>query len=90
MVEVTVKGTVPLNPRARVLAMEAAAEAICREIDEDPAEGAMMLLTAAVHVAMRHARDPSDIENIMADALGNAIIAARGFFPNALREGGNG
>lgn len=73
------------DPRNRILAIEAATKAICEQAGEDPAEGTIMLLTAAVHVAMKHSGKPiKDTALHMANALGFAIVAADDFFK--LRE----
>lgn len=79
--EVTITGKRPTDPRQRVLAIEAAVKAICLEVDEDPADGVMMLLTAAVHIATRHSDKPiADVAKVMASALGSAIVAADDLF----------
>lgn len=69
------------DPKSRILAVEAATKAICREAGEDPADGVMMLLTAAVHIATRHSDKPvRDVALSMATALGSAIVAADDLF----------
>lgn len=84
--EITIKDGGDLaSPKNRVLAIEAATKAICDQAGEDPADGVMMLLTAAVHIATKHSDKPiRDVALHMANALGNAIIAADDFFK--LRE----
>ena len=79
--EIIIKGKISLDPRDRVLALEAATRAICEEVGLDPAEGTMMLLTAAVHMANTYSDRPvKDYAPVLANALGNAIIAADDFF----------
>jgi hypothetical protein len=69
------------GPRSRILAIEQVAQAICEAVGQDPADATMMLLTAASHVATQHATKPGTISDILADCLGNAIVAAKSFFP---------
>ena len=69
------------DPASRVLAIATVAKAICVAVSEDPADATMMLLTAAVYVAQQYARPSSKIPDMLADSLGNAILAAKGFFP---------
>lgn len=69
------------QPRDRVLAVEAAVRAICEQTGGDPAEGTMMLLTAAAHLAMIYADKPmDDLQEPLATALGNAMVAANYYF----------
>lgn len=69
------------DPKNRILAIEAAAKAICEQVGEDAADGTMMLLTAAVHIATKHSDKPvRDVALHMANALGSAIVAADDFF----------
>lgn len=80
--EITINNAGDLSdPKNRILAVEAATKAICIEAGEDPADGTMMLLTAAVHLATKHSDRPvKDVALAMADALGHAIVAADDFF----------
>jgi L-aminopeptidase/D-esterase-like protein len=79
--EITINGKVSADPRDRVLAIEAVAQAICESVGLDVAEGTMMLLTAAVHIAMKHSERPiKDVAPMMAECLGCAIVAADDFF----------
>lgn len=79
--EIIITGKITLDPRDRVLALEATTRAICEEVGLDPAEGTMMLLTAAVHMAITYSAKPiRDIAPVLADALGCAIVAADDFF----------
>jgi hypothetical protein len=69
------------DPRLRVLAIERVAQAICESVEQDAADGTMMLLTAAAHIASRHSKKPArDIADVLADCLGNAIVAADDWF----------
>lgn len=79
--EIQITGKIPTDPRDRVLAIEAATKAICEAANQDPADGVMMLLTAAVHLATRHSDKPvKDVALAMASSLGYAIVAADDFF----------
>lgn len=81
MVEITIKGKAPTDPRQRVLAIEAAVQAICQGVGEDPADAVMVLLTAAAHMTSKHTRLPPNrmIEHL-ASSLGYATVAADNFF----------
>jgi hypothetical protein len=70
------------HPRERVIALESAAQAICQFANTDPADGTMLLLTAAVHLAKRHAAPETDITVVLAESLGYAFVAASDFFKN--------
>lgn len=78
---IEIKGKVPKDPQARVLAIEAAAKAICQEAGTDPADAIMMLMTAAAHLFTVHSGKPSS-ESILhlAHSLGCATVAADDFF----------
>jgi len=79
--QIEIKGKISADPRDRVLAIEAVTKAICQETDQDPAEGIMMLLTAAVHLSNTYSRLPiSKAAPVLAESLGHAIVAADGFF----------
>ncbi|MET3925585.1 hypothetical protein [Devosia sp. 2618] len=81
MVQITLKGNVPLDPRQRVLAIEAAVEALCRSAGEDPADAVMTLLTAAAHICLKQTgKGLDEITPTMAECLGAALMAADGFF----------
>lgn len=79
--EVIIKGKAPLDPKQRVLAIEAATRAICEQTGQDPAEGIMMLMTAAAHLFSQYSGKTS-AEGIshLAHSLGCATVAADGFF----------
>jgi hypothetical protein len=81
--EIIIKGSGDLSdPKARILAIEAATQAICEKVGQDPADGTMMLLTAAVHIAMKHSgkKPIQDIAPVLAVCLGDAIVTADDFF----------
>lgn len=79
--QVEIKGKPPKDPQLRVLAIEAAAKAICQKAGTDPADAIMMLMTAACHLYTVHSGKSSS-ENILhlAKTLGYATIAADDFF----------
>ncbi|NLS19852.1 hypothetical protein HGP16_25265 [Rhizobium sp. P40RR-XXII] len=79
--EIEIKGKIPQDPRERVLAIEAVAQAICQNVNADPADCIMMLLTAAVHIQSKYSKD-SVKDNItdQAGCLGHATVAADDFF----------
>lgn len=79
--EIIINGKLDPDPRSRILALEAVTQSICERFGMDPAEGTMMLLTAAVHIAVKHSDKPiCDISLAMANSLGYAIVAADDFF----------
>lgn len=65
------------DARCRVRVIGAVTKMICQEIGEDPADGTMMLLTAAAWIVLEQAIDKRDAPDILADALGDAILAAK-------------
>jgi hypothetical protein len=80
-VEIIINGNLDPDPRSRILALEAVTQSICERFGMDPAEGTMMLLTAAVHIAVKHSDKPvGDISLTLANSLGYAIVAADDFF----------
>ena len=90
--KIIIDGKVSHDPKDRVLAIEAVTRSICESVGQDPADGTMMLLTAAVHLAMQYSdRTIQDIAPVLAECLGDAIIAADDFFtlrsvPKPLRD----
>lgn len=79
--KVIIEDKAPLDPQQRVLALEAAAEAICRSVGQDPADATMALLTAAVHMAMKHSgKSAKDLTERLAYVLGCATVAADDWF----------
>lgn len=80
-VQIELSGASDLSdPRSRVLAAEAAVRAICQAAGQDPADGTMVLLTAAVHLARQYMKPGTDITMVLAENLGYAIVAADDFF----------
>ena len=79
--QIEIKGKAPSDPQGRVLAVEAAAKAICQHAGTDPADAIMMLMTAAAHLFTVYSGKPSS-ENILslAHTLGCATVAADDFF----------
>jgi hypothetical protein len=68
------------DPRTRVRAIEAATRAICQQAGQDPADGTMMLLTAAAHLHSQYIKPGVDPMISLAQALGAATVAADDFF----------
>ncbi|MDH0366765.1 MULTISPECIES: hypothetical protein [Brucella] len=69
------------DPRSCILAIEAVTREICRNTGRDPAEGVMMLLTAAVHMTNTYSGGSlKDQVTTLASALGSATVAADEFF----------
>jgi hypothetical protein len=88
-VKITIDGKVSSDPKDRILALEAVTRSICEMTGQDPAEGVMMLLTAAVHLTNTYSKRPiSETAPAMATALGSAIVAADGFFTLRTAKGG--
>jgi len=79
--DVTINGRLSPDPKDRILAIEAVMQSICQRFGQDPADGTMMLLTAAVHMASRHSGRPiQTLAPVLAECLGAAIVAADDFF----------
>jgi small ligand-binding sensory domain FIST len=80
--EIVINGKISADPRDRILAIEAVTRAICEQTGQDPAEGIMMLLTAAAHLQSIYDKNPFSKESltVLAGCLGNAIVAAEDFF----------
>lgn len=77
----TLEGEPPTDPRQRVLALESAAETVCRIVGQDRADAVMALLTAAVHMSMvGSGRSAGDMLETLAHSLGCATVAADDFF----------
>ena len=80
--EIIINGKVSADPRDRVLVIEAVTRSICERSGTDPADGIMMLLTAAVHLQSQYSKGGS-LENdiqVLAGCLGAATVAADDFF----------
>ncbi|MEI9995114.1 MAG: hypothetical protein WDM91_11000 [Rhizomicrobium sp.] len=81
MSQTTISSANIRDPKERVLMLERAVRAICEAAGTDPADGTMMLLTAAVHMAMVMARKPAkDVLELLASSLGYATVAAEDWF----------
>jgi len=79
--EIIINGKISADPKDRILALEAVTRAICEQTGQDPAEGVMMLLTAAAHMSDTYSRKPfSETGVVLAQCLGLAIVAADDFF----------
>lgn len=79
--EIVINGKVSADPKDRILAIEAVTRAICEQTGQDPAEGVMMLLTAAVHLSQTYSRTPvAQTVTTLAGCLGHAVVAADDFF----------
>jgi len=79
--KISIDGQISADPKERVLAIEAVTRAICEKTGQDPAEGIMMLLTAAAHMTNTYSKQPiAQSADHLATALGHAIVAADGFF----------
>lgn len=68
------------TPQQRVRAVEAIVESICKQVGEDAADGVMVLLTAAAHITMRHAKDEEAALGSLPATLEDAITAATNWF----------
>lgn len=69
------------DPRSCILTIEAVTREICQKTGRDPAEGVMMLLTAAVHMTNTYSGGSvKDQVTTLASALGSATVAADEFF----------
>lgn len=75
-------GDVAFNdPRKAILEIEAKVRDICEQQGADPAEGTMLLLTAAAHMAMTYSEQPPKVYAYsLAEALGAAMVSAHDFF----------
>jgi len=79
--KISIDGQISADPKERILAIEAVTRAICEKTGQDPAEGIMMLLTAAAHMTNTYSKQPiTQSADHLATALGHAIVAADGFF----------
>ncbi len=92
--EITINGKVSSDPRERVLAIEAVTRSICERAGTDPADGVMMLLTAAVHLQSQYSKPGTTVDQnitVLAGCLGSATVAADDFFKlRALSQKGDG
>lgn len=72
--------------RSQVLVVEVLVQEICGGSDMGPPEAIMILLTAAAHIVIRHAKPGADIEAALATALGSVIPSAQDFFADEGEE----
>lgn len=69
------------DPRRPVLEVEKKVRELCVERGADPAEGMMLLLTAAAHMADTYMKGPpSQWAPALGEVLGSAIVAADDMF----------
>ena len=88
VVEITINGPRPTHPKDMVLAMEA----IAKELTPGPADGAMALLVAFVHLHRAYIRPDMDEAASIGTALGSAMACVDQWWPDAreeLREAAN-
>lgn len=79
--QIEIKGKISADPRDRVLAIEAVTKSICQKTGQDPAEGVMMLLTAAAHLTAVYSGKSAGMNiETLARCLGCATVAADDFF----------
>lgn len=79
--EIIINGKISADPKTRVLAIAAVTRSICEETGQDPADGIMMLMTAAAHLfATYSGKSSSDGILDLAHSLGCATVAADDFF----------
>lgn len=79
--EIIINGKISADPKSRILAIEAVTKAICQQTGQDPAEGIMMLMTAAAHLFATYSGKPSSAGIMdLAHSLGCATVAADDFF----------
>mgnify|MGYP003636189791 FL=1 len=65
------------DPRRPVLEIERNVREICQKQGADPAEGIMLLLTAAAHMMDTYAKGPpKQWAPVLAKTLGHAIVSA--------------
>lgn len=75
------------DPRRPILEIEQKVRELCLERGADPAEGMMLLLTAAAHMADTYmAGPPSQWAPTLAEVLGSAIVAADDMFKLQLHK----
>ncbi len=79
--QVDIKGNISSDPKDNILAIEAVTRSLCQRQNADPAEGVMMLLTAAVHMMNTYSPKPLQEQvTALAEALGHATVSADRFF----------
>lgn len=77
---VEIEGIGPTDPKTQVVVIGGIVRAMAEQVGEDPAYAAMLLLTAAAHLALIYAKSGTDIEAALTEALMGSLMAARGFF----------
>jgi hypothetical protein len=81
-VKINVEFEIGLHPKDCVLAVEHFVSMLCQKMKKDPAEATMMLLTAAVHLSLKHTKlSTHDHLQGMGTALGHAVGASLGWWP---------
>ncbi len=79
--EIEIKGRPPVDVKNAVLVIEGVTRSLCQSTARDPAEGIMLLLTAAAHMGdVYMAGSVKEKQTAIASALGSAIVAADEFF----------
>lgn len=82
--QIEISGDIPHHPKPLTTALAGVAEALCRATDKDPAEAVTLLITAAVKIFDQYDTEGSDLNGrieVMAQALGAAVLAAEQRFP---------
>lgn len=79
---IVINGEICDTPQKRILLLEEAARVICEKAKVGPDDGAMALMTACIHVTMRHSgKSANDLQETLAYCLGCATTVADDFFP---------
>ncbi|MEN5277006.1 dATP/dGTP pyrophosphohydrolase domain-containing protein [Brucella sp. TWI432] len=79
--QIEIKGKPPVDVKNAVLVIEGVTRSLCQSTGRDPAEGIMLLLTAAAHMGdVYMAGSLNDKQTAIARALGSAMVAADEFF----------
>ena len=79
--QIEINGKPPVDVKNAVLVIEGVTRSLCQSTGRDPAEGIMLLLTAAAHMGdVYMAGSVKEKQTTIASALGSAIVAADGFF----------
>lgn len=79
--QIEITGKPPVDVKNAVLVIEGVTRSLCQSTGRDPAEGLMLLLTAAAHMGdIYMAGSIKEKQTAIASALGSAIVAADEFF----------
>lgn len=79
--QIEITGKPPVDVKNAILVIEGVTRSLCQSTGRDPAEGLMMLLTAAAHMGNLYlAGTVTQKQTAIASALGSAIVAADDFF----------